>query len=100
MRGIDGVPGRLRRLAFHYMGRENLRAFRDSADMLRRAAGDIWRYRTYRPIPIHEIRTALTALDIGRGDTLVIHSAIGRLARSGPALDRAFDPLKLSLIHI
>lgn len=94
MRGIDGVPGRLRRLAFHYMGRENLRAFRDSADMLRRAAGDSWRYRTYRPIPIHEIRTALTALDIGRGDTLVIHSAIGRLARSGPALDRAFDPLK------
>jgi aminoglycoside N3'-acetyltransferase len=37
---------------------------------------------------------ALTALNIVRGETLLIHSAIGRLARSGPAIDRAFDPVK------
>ena len=91
---LMGEPGRLRRLAFHYVGRENLKMLRDSIDMLKGAAADIWRHRTYRPVLIREIRTALTALGIVRGDTLLIHSAIGRLSRSGPAIDRAFDPVK------
>jgi hypothetical protein len=45
------------------------------------------------PVPMAEIRAALAELGIGAGEVLLVHSAVGTLARAGTAPTVSRDSL-------
>jgi aminoglycoside N3'-acetyltransferase len=83
----------LRRLAFRYIGRDNLRALRQSLGLAGGVAADVWRHRRQRPVPVAEIRAGLVELGIAAGDVLLVHSAVGTLARAASAAAASRDSL-------